>query len=227
LVPEIDRSFKIWRDIETVPIEFVAMGCSDSKYNENDGINSVLLLSTTWPFDSVAIAITRNFYVAGTTESSGLILDSDILLNGVHHQFSVGAEAGKHDIRNIVTHEVGHFLGLGHEVAPVSTDSTMYAIAATGEVKKQTLERNDIDGIESAYTGYGQKLKEQHSVCQIAEGNMGCHLGVSHRRGSSPLSYFIGLLFVLAQIALARFLRLTRSTSISLAPPLPSEQAGF
>lgn len=206
LITEIDQSFATWRNLESTPIEFVATGCTNSQLNENDGINSIILITKDWPFDSAAIAITRNFYVAGASEYSGLILDSDIMLNGVDHQFTNGVEASKHNLRNIVTHEVGHFLGLGHEVTPVSSDSTMYAVASTGEVKKQTLSANDISGIESAYRGVGEKLANHNSYCAAAEQNNGCRLGIRHGKREFPLGFFLSWLFILIQIPLARLL---------------------
>lgn len=206
LIAEIDQSFKSWRDIETTTVEFMAMGCSSGQYNENDGLNSIILVTKNWPFDSAAIAITRNFYVAGSSEHSGLILDSDILLNAVNHQFSIGAETGRHDLRNILTHEVGHFLGLGHEISPVNSDATMYAVASTAETKKQTLGINDIRGAESAYEGVGQKLANHNSVCVTGESNTGCRLGVQHGKPAFPVSTLISFLVTLAVIPFGRYI---------------------
>ncbi len=165
----IDASFKTWRDVQNIRIEFQPMGCSISQRNENDGLNHVILVTDAWSFgDPQIIAITRNFYIAGDSEKSGMILDSDILLNAVNHQFTTTDEAGKNDVQNIVTHEVGHFLGLGHEVAPEDSDATMYAKAVPNELKKRILKDNDLGGIRSAYAGTGSKQSWSGSHCDLS-----------------------------------------------------------
>lgn len=202
----IETSFKTWRDLENVKIEMFPMGCSKTKFNENDGLNNVILISKDWPFDTSAIAITRNFYVAGTTDRAGVILDSDILLNGENHQFTMKGEASKHDVQNIVTHEVGHFLGLGHEISPIDPDSTMYAVASTGETKKRSLSVSDIAGVTTAYKGVGEKMEHAGTTCQISEDNVGCRLGVKNRKTVFPFGFLIGLACVVSQIWVGRFL---------------------
>ncbi len=52
------------------------------------------------------------------------------------------------DVQNTVTHEAGHFIGLGH--TPVS-GATMFASAARGETSKRSLAQDDIDGVCAIY----------------------------------------------------------------------------
>ena len=60
----------------------------------------------------------------------------------VHHCDEACAE-GEIDLLNTVTHEAGHFLGLGH----TSVDgATMAAYGQTGDIDKRTLEPDDEDG---------------------------------------------------------------------------------
>lgn len=171
-VAAIDESFRTWAAAKGSRVDFLAMGCSSSSTNENDGINNVILVTRDWPFDDTVIAITRNFFIAGTSPSAGLILDSDILLNAVDHEFSLGAAAGKHDVQNIVTHEVGHLLGLGHEVSvpgnPDDSEATMFAVAQTNEVKKRSLAANDLNGLLEGYAGSAEKIGLASSVsCSV------------------------------------------------------------
>lgn len=153
----IDQSFKTWRNVRDVIVEFQPMGCTSETHNQNDGINTVILMKDRWNFGSRAIAITRNFYIAGNSLRAGLILDSDILLNAVHHSFTTSNEPGKHDVQNIVTHEIGHLLGLGHETAPEDTNATMYVEAAKNETKKRELHANDLAGLRAGYGGIAIK----------------------------------------------------------------------
>jgi len=170
----IDASFKTWRDLAEIKVEFLGLGCSTNLRNENDGVNNVILFTENWPFDTAAVAITRNFYIAGNAAKAGMILDSDILLNAVNHSFSTTLEPGTHDIQNIVTHEIGHFLGLGHEVDPVDPDAVMFAVASPNETKKRNLTSNDVAAIKAGYLGVGNKLTNSTFSCEIRDKAFGC-----------------------------------------------------
>ena len=64
-----------------------------------------------------------------------------------NYTWSSTGEAGKYDIQNIATHELGHTLKLGDLYGSGDTEKTMYGYAASGETKKRTLHQDDIDGI--------------------------------------------------------------------------------
>ncbi len=203
-IPAIDASLNTWRNVGGTKFDFLAMGCSTAVKNENDGINNVVFITRDWPFDSAAIAITRNFYVSGSSSKSGMILDSDILLNSVNHSFTTTNEPGKHDIQNIVTHEAGHFLGLGHEQGPSpDADATMYAVASPNEFKKRTLHADDRAGILAAYAGAGNKFSAgpTTATCTIPPATPACG-AVHHRDTEAPpemgwaLAYLIFLMMV-------------------------------
>lgn len=62
--------------------------------------------------------------------------------------------AGKYDVRNIGTHEFGHFLALfGDLYNSRDSELTMYGYGSTGEVKKDSLGKGDCLGITNAYGG--------------------------------------------------------------------------
>lgn len=151
LVNGIRASFESWRNIDGVGVDFIPMGCTKSRLNENDGINSLVFVTDSWAFQPEAIAVTRNFFVGCESPYAGTILDSDILINGVNHSFTVGASPGAHDIQNILTHEIGHFLGLGHETSDGDPETAMWASADFSETKKRTPKTSDIDGIRGIY----------------------------------------------------------------------------
>jgi len=81
--------------------------------------------------------------------SDGTILEADIVYNTAHKWAVNGAiidptACGKDfDVQAIGTHEIGHFIGLGHVN---NDDATMFGSAAKGELKKQTLTPGDADG---------------------------------------------------------------------------------
>lgn len=206
-VPAIDASFHEWASFQDVKVDFVAMGCTNKIKNENDGVNSVILVRDNWGFDSAAIAITRNFYVSGTSPSAGMILDSDILLNAVDHDFTTTNEPGKHDVQNIVTHEVGHFIGMGHEVAPADSHATMYAVASPNEFEKRDLDASDLQGLYSAYAGvpFSKQPTLNGPSCEVFNTGGGC-LAAHHRETdwNGAWGCVIGMLFLFGMASVLR-----------------------
>lgn len=198
MILPIDRSFQAWSRPENVKVDFLPMGCTTQRKNENDGINAIILVKDHWDFDHSAIAITRNFYVSGAGPHSGLILDSDILLNAVDHSFSVTGESGKHDVQNIVTHEVGHFIGLGHETGS-ATEPTMVAVASPGETKKRTLETSDLAGMTAGYAGVTNKQPIfEEASCAVAIPGAGSCLAVHRRETSAADTFWFFLMWAIA-----------------------------
>lgn len=206
IVNGIDESFKTWRNRQDVTLEFLPMGCTSNVLNRNDGVNSIILITHGWQFDHDAIAITRNFYVSGSGAHSGTILDTDILINGQDHKFTTTGQAGMHDVQNILTHEVGHFIGMGHEADPKDSDATMYENAQlNGETKKRDLANSDIAGLRAGYGGVGRKLDlfPTTAACTIERQTLSClsvHQGQPVPREMPWIAtLFIGILIVLGR----------------------------
>jgi hypothetical protein len=113
-----------------------------------------------WDHDSSAIATTTTTSVTSTGE----ILDADMELNDSGFFFTTtdqgppcpptGPRVGcvAYDVQNTVTHEAGHYLGLGHSSDP---DATMYAFAPNGETRKRQLHADDVTGICAIYPKSG------------------------------------------------------------------------
>ena len=64
---------------------------------------------------------------------------------------SNGGVAGTYDIRNIMTHEAGHWLMLGDLYNSTDNELTMYGYGSTGQIKKDTLGYGDELGVERIY----------------------------------------------------------------------------
>jgi len=56
-----------------------------------------------------------------------------------------------YDVQNILTHEVGHWVGLDDLYNSVDQDLTMYGYGGKGELKKDTLARGDTLGMDAIY----------------------------------------------------------------------------
>jgi hypothetical protein len=60
---------------------------------------------------------------------------------------------GDADLASIVTHEAGHFIGIGHcdPSLPSCVEATMFAVADRTSVEKRTLEQDDRDAVCAIY----------------------------------------------------------------------------
>lgn len=105
----------------------------------------------------------------------GTIIGADMMFNGSKGPFAECAESGctaegpRVDIRNVATHEFGHFLGLAHSEDPLST---MYCNAVPREVQKRTLSVDDSSGLCAVYPPGQAFLPEPE-----ASAEQGCSLG--------------------------------------------------
>jgi len=111
-----------------------------------DGTNTI-----TWDrFDPDIIA------VAGTcTDNTGRIVrDADLALNVTYHWEDIsGTPKSRHsfDIRSIVTHELGHWLGLLDLYSSQDVHQTMSGYSQYGETNKRTPSLGDVMGIQKAF----------------------------------------------------------------------------
>lgn len=83
------------------------------------------------------------------TKSNGYYVEeADIAIN-VSRPFATNGSSTAYDVGGIITHELGHLLGMGHEL--VDTDDTMYYSSSLGETKKRTLETGDESALTQIY----------------------------------------------------------------------------
>ena len=137
-------SFQSWEDNASSDIDFTedtsAAQTSRTDYLSTD-INLVIVdpSNLSDQFASSTVVAVTGVGFTGTT-----IVGADILING-QLNFSTKAigVGGSIDLQNVITHEVGHFIGLDH---PPVTTATMHATTATGETMKRSLSADDIAG---------------------------------------------------------------------------------
>jgi hypothetical protein len=157
-----DRSFGAWLDVECggrplgLDVEQTeeAAECLMPQYNKHGAnANSVLFISDWEKFEAMssdAFGLTLVFYNPDT----GSIYDADILLNETLGHLTLCKDACPPravDIQNVLTHEAGHFFGLGHSD---QHDATMAPDATVGQLSKRDLTDDDRAGLCAIYESY-------------------------------------------------------------------------
>jgi uncharacterized protein (TIGR02266 family) len=142
-----------------------------------------------------------------TFDDSGRIVDADVIINGgVSRDFDVvddgyagaqpagkgGGGTGAYDLQNVLTHEVGHFLGLGEEEH--DTEATMFVTSARGETQKRDLAGDDETGLRELYVPGSLETAAQSGGCAVSPATRG--------RGAAGSLYALGV--ALAAAAFAR-----------------------
>lgn len=100
-----------------------------------------------------ALAVTYIWYYPST----GAVVDVDTIMNKkfawtwTPYVAGVCVNSSTYDAQNILTHELGHWLGLDDEYTGNYINNTMYGYGAKGEIKKDTLTQGDIDGLKGIY----------------------------------------------------------------------------
>jgi len=156
---ELASSFATWETVPTASIAFQFVGFTSATPDDDDGI-SVLGFQSEPDLDRVLGA--TSFVVDTTT---GEIVESDVFFNAIFTWSTAAAgEAGRFDLQSVATHEIGHFVGLGHsalgetEIRPeggrrvFATGAVMFPISlGRGVTKDRQLQPDDIAGVSALY----------------------------------------------------------------------------
>jgi MYXO-CTERM domain-containing protein len=154
----VDESFLTWLEAdcngEALPMQLIQTDapstCHKPQYNDAEpNLNSIIFVRD-WAarkLPAEAFGLTLVWH----RKQSGRIVDADMQLNetlGTLGLCGDRCEPGVVDMQNIITHEAGHFLGLGHSS---ELDASMYGKATVGETSKRHLNNDDIAGICAIY----------------------------------------------------------------------------
>lgn len=154
-----------WRGLAHVPDVVIAEG-APAPYDAEERNNGIYLL-TDWPFEDAQVAMTITTYTA-----TGAIVGVDILVNG-ERSFEMLPEpalgAQQHDLAAVLTHEVGHALGLAH--SEDDPEATMAAHIRAGETHQRTLSTDDEAAIMEAYAAPMPAAQAAPGGCTVAHGS--------------------------------------------------------
>ena len=152
--PAIERSFAKWVDLEcedgiaTLSFsELDDVSCHQTEYNDGEAnANIVLFQDTKWKYTSADNNLAKT--TVTFDDETGEILDADIEVNHAYNFFTISDENVEYDLESVVTHEVGHFIGLDHTLDP---SATMNATYERGTTDLRTIEIDDVDGACAVY----------------------------------------------------------------------------
>ncbi len=139
VVSTITTSVNTW-DKETSYTVFSYKGTTTKAAGKQDGYNVIA-----WgKYRSGVIAVTMSWV------SGGQVLEVDCMMN-TRFKWSLTGEAGKMDVQNIMTHELGHFCGLADLYGDADYWLTMYGYSDYGLTYARTLGLGDINGLKAVY----------------------------------------------------------------------------
>jgi MYXO-CTERM domain-containing protein len=122
-----------------------AVLCDQKVYNQQGGnTNLIVFRDDEWPY--LGQGNTLGLTTVTFNLDDGSIFDADLEVNGTI-DLTTGANI-EYDLRSILTHEVGHMLGLAHST---NVDATMFVQYIPGETGLRSLSQDDMDAICSAY----------------------------------------------------------------------------
>lgn len=150
----VANSFAPWSTAVSGAVTFVNGGTTSKARASNDGENIVAWGRVSYPN---ALGVTYIWYRV----SDGLVVNVDTIMNkrvswswtnpSTIDPDSTCGNLTTYDAQDILTHEVGHWVGLDDMYETVVKDSTMYGYGQKGELKKDTLSSGDIQGAKAVY----------------------------------------------------------------------------
>jgi Matrixin len=133
-----------------------------------DGVNTILYGPITVSGFEDAISITISY-----ADDDGTVVEADTIINNAY-LFTVIATpeattpasascGGRYDIQNVATHEAGHFLGMGEDMADQTT--TMFITSVPCQTHKRTLTTSDVTAMTNLYAGVAASTPAAAAGC--------------------------------------------------------------
>jgi hypothetical protein len=178
----IQNSFGAWRNINESKIDFEFAGAITNPATSASDRRNVIR----WVDSNIATGV---FAVTITTfdTSNGQITDADMQLNDRDFTWDTlgptGTQGviGRAMIESVVTHELGHFIGLDH---PNNAQATMFYASSPGLINQASLETDDRAPVIEGYTG------------SVADASLGTVQGAVESGGTARFGVYVTLVDV-------------------------------
>lgn len=131
---------------DKVEYNYDTIDSDGEKHVAGPNANIMVFRDENWDYEGPAqtLAVTTITFTTGT----GQILDADIELNSFGTEFTTGEDIVRTDLQAVLTHEVGHFLGLAHSRVPGATMNSDYD---SGNLDFRSLSEDDRQAICTVY----------------------------------------------------------------------------
>jgi MYXO-CTERM domain-containing protein len=165
--------------------------CHKAEFNpDGPNANIILFQDHKWQYTSADNTLAKTTVSYDT--DSGEIFDADIEMNHAYNEFTTGDDYVVYDVQSILTHEIGHALGLDHTP---DFSATMNASYQDGTVDLRTIEEDDMAAVCDAYPpGRSAKCdpEPRGGFTRLCAGDAeeleeeGCSMGPRPRRAPGP-----------------------------------------
>ncbi|WP_437632044.1 matrixin family metalloprotease [Sorangium sp. So ce854] len=217
----VDEAFAAWANVECpgggkpgFAVQYMGdVSCGDVEYNVRAGnANMFTFRDDRWPHHPKQIALTTQTF----STVDGEVYNADVEMNTACYQLNpavsiepesggehdgcdrFGERASSHDFLAVVTHEMGHFLGLSHTAQPAATMVTSFG--GLDEPAFRSLEQDDINGICALFppadvdpVACNPIPRHGFSPECGAEQVAGCSVGGAPRGGGGGAGWLVGL----------------------------------
>ena len=152
----IRKTFQAWTEVPCpgggrASMTFEERGpvsCKKSEYNKDGhNLNVILFQDDDWTYRGIdgTLAKTSVTY----NDETGEIYDADIEVNAANNTVTLpGAKKVEFDLQAILTHEVGHFIGIAHSSGGSAVMAPTYA---SGSIAQRTLTPDDVAAVCAIY----------------------------------------------------------------------------
>lgn len=164
----IQAAMVVWSQVPCTDFTYENGGTTTSRDDAADGVNLIAFRESSWPggANGAVAFTTRRRDMAASPE---VWQEADILLNGVDFSWSTDGDVHSFDVQSVVTHELGHALGLDHSALP---EATMYFGTRRGVTYARTLHADDVTGLCWLYP-LGGRTCAGDADCPLLQGVYG------------------------------------------------------